>query len=98
MVDALATAHSRQTALKASYICAALAAGLLAMHYNAAVLPQWTRGLSLLSGGLALAGVGLAVYSLAPEDWTDIRRWPRHLAFGLNALLAVGFIAYVSVY
>ena len=98
MPDPAATAHFRGAALKASYLCAAVAAGLLAMHYNTAIVPQWTRGLLLLSDGLALVGVALAVYSLRPEDWTDICRRPRQLAFGLNALLAVWFIAYVSVY
>jgi len=48
-----------------------------------------------LSGGLALAGVGLAAYSFGREGWTDIRYWPRQLAFGINALLAIGFTAYV---
>ena len=96
MADRAAAAQSRRTALRASYLCAAVAAGLLAMHFDIGLLPRWTRGFSLLSGGLALAGAGLAAFSFAPEEWTDIRYWPRHLAFGLNALLAIGFIAYVS--
>jgi hypothetical protein len=87
---------SRRTALRASYFCAAVAAGLLALHFNAGVLPRWTRGFSLLSGGLALAGAGLAAFSFGREDWADLRHWPRHLAFSLNALLAIGFIAYVG--
>jgi len=73
-----------------------VAAGLLALHYNARLLPRWRRGFSLLSGGLALAGVGLAYFSFGREGWTDLGYWPRHLAFGQNAILAVGFIAYVS--
>jgi len=94
-MSAPATAEFRRTAVVASYLCAAVAAGLLALHFNAGLLPSWTRGISWLSGGLALAGVGLAAYSFGREGWTDIRYWPRQLAFGINALLAIGFIAYV---
>jgi len=90
------SADSRRTALRAAYVCAAVAAGLLALHFNAALLPRWTRGIALLSGGLALAGTGLAAFSFDRDGWTDIRYWPRHLAFSLNALLAIGFMAYVG--
>jgi hypothetical protein len=83
-------------ALRASYVCAVVAAGLLALHFKAALLPAWTQGIALLSGGLALAGVGLAAHSFGSEGWTDIRCWPAHLAFGLNALLGAGFIASVT--
>jgi hypothetical protein len=90
------SAHARRTALRASYLCAVVAAGLLALHFNAALLPSWTQGIALLSGGLALAGVGLAAYSFGSDGWTDIRYWPAHLAFGLNALLGLGFLASVT--
>jgi hypothetical protein len=90
------SAHARRTALRASYLCAVVAAGLLALHFNAALLPSWTQGVALLSGGLALAGVGLAAYSFGSDGWTDIRYWPAHLAFGLNALLGLGFLASVT--
>jgi hypothetical protein len=86
-----APTETRRAALRASYICAALAAALLASHYLAAILPEWTRGLSLFSGGLALAGVGLAAFSLHPDGWTDIRQWPAQTAFGFNAFLAIAF-------
>jgi hypothetical protein len=89
-------AQARRMALRASYVCAIVAAGLLACHYNAALLPAWTRGIALLSGGLALAGTGLAAYSLGSEGWTDIRYWRAHVAFGMNALLGLGFIASVT--
>jgi hypothetical protein len=90
------TEHAHRMALRASYVCAAAAAGLLACHYNIALLPAWTRGVALLSGGLALAGTGLAAYSFGSDGWTDIRYWPAHLAFGINALLALGFLASVT--
>jgi hypothetical protein len=96
MADQAAIVESRRIASRASYLCAAVAAGLLALHFNAGLLPQWTRGFSLLSGGLALAGVGLAAFSLGREQWAEIRYWRRHLAFSLNALLAIGFLAYVG--
>lgn len=96
MADPTATPEARRTALRASYFCAAVAAGLLAMHFNVGLLPQWTRAFSLLSGGVALAGAGLAAFSFGRGDWADMQYWPRHLAFALNALLAIGFIAYVS--
>jgi hypothetical protein len=89
--------ETRRTALRASYLCAAIAAGLLALHFNLGWLPQWTRGISLLSGGLALAGAGLAAASFGREDVFDIRRWPHHLALGLNGLLAAGFVSYVAL-
>jgi hypothetical protein len=90
------TAHARRTALRASYVCAVVAAGLLACHYNAALLPAWTRGIALLSGGLALAGAALAAYSFGAEGWADLRYWRAHVAFGINALLGLGFIASVT--
>jgi hypothetical protein len=73
-----------------------VAAGLLACHYNAALLPAWTESIALLSGGLALAGVGLAAYSFGSDGWADLRYWPAHLAFGINALLGLGFLASVT--
>jgi hypothetical protein len=69
---------------------------LLALHFNAGVLPAWTQGIALFSGGLALAGAGLAAFSFEPEGWTDIRHWRAHLAFGINALLGLAFIASVT--
>ena len=51
--------ETRRAALRASYLCGALAAGLLALHFNLGWLPQWTRGISLLSGGVALADYGI---------------------------------------
>jgi hypothetical protein len=90
------TAHARRMALRASYACALVAAGLLACHYKAALLPAWTDGVALFSGGLALAGVGLAAYSFGSDGWTDLRYWPAHLAFGINALLGLGFFASVT--
>jgi hypothetical protein len=87
----------RRAALRASYLCAALAAGLLALHFNLGWLPQWTRGVSLMAGGLALAGAGLAAASFRRGELLDIRRWPHHLSLGLNGLLAVGFVSYVAL-
>jgi hypothetical protein len=53
-------------------------------------------GILIAVGRLALAGAGLATFSFGREEWADIRYWPRHLAFGLNAILAIGFIAYAG--
>lgn len=80
--------------MRASWICAFAAAALLGVHFNAAVFPAWTRGLALLSGGLAVAGVFLAAYSLGAEGWTNVRRWPAQTAFGFNVLLAIAFLFY----
>jgi hypothetical protein len=81
--------------VRASYVCAVLAMALLASHYIAAILPAWTKGISLFSGGLALAGSGLAAFALTPEGWTDIEQWPAQVALGINALLAIAFIVAV---
>jgi hypothetical protein len=90
------TAHARRLALRASYLFAVVAAGLLALHFNAALLPSWTDRIALLSGGLALAGVGLAAYSFGSAGWMDLSYWRAHVAFGVNALLGLGFLASVT--
>ena len=95
-MDGRATPEARRKALLASYICAALAAGLLAAHFNAALFPTWTRGIALLSGGIAVAGTALAAYSLGSQGWTSLRHWAGHLAFAINAFLGVAFIVSAS--
>jgi hypothetical protein len=81
----------------AAYLCAALALGLLAIHFNAGLLPGWTRGLALLAGALALAGAGFAAVHLARHGWTRLRLWPAQAAFALNSVLAVAFAFYVDL-
>jgi hypothetical protein len=85
----------RRAAVRGAYVCVGVAAALLASHYMVGILPAWTKGLSLLSGGIALAGTGLAAYALNPDGWTDIRQWPAHVAFGFNAFLAIAFFVVV---
>lgn len=81
------------TLVRASYLCAAIAGGLLAAHFNAGVLPAWTRGIALLSGGIAISGMGLAAFALGEGRWSSLRHWPAQLAFAVNAFLGVAFIA-----
>jgi hypothetical protein len=84
----------RSAALRASYLCAALALGLLALHFNAERLPAWTRGLSWLAGGIALAGLVLAARVLGRRGWTRLEHWRAQLALALNGFLAVSFLLY----
>lgn len=83
--------------VRASYLCAALALGLLAIHFNAELLPGWTRGLALLAGALALVGAGLAVLYLGRHGWTRLRHWPGQVALALNSVLAIAFAFYVDL-
>lgn len=82
-------------ALRASYVCGFVALALLALHFNAELFPAWTRGMALLSGALAGAGVGMAAVSLG-RRWTSIAQWPGQVALAFNALLTLGFLFYVS--
>ncbi|HVL36341.1 MAG TPA: hypothetical protein VM489_11785 [Burkholderiales bacterium] len=82
---------TRFAAGRAAWVCAALALVLVGSYYWLALFWDWTRGLALLSGGVALAGAGLAAYSLHPAGWSELRRWPTHAAFGFNLLFAVAF-------
>jgi hypothetical protein len=81
---------------RASYLCALVAMGLLALHFNAAQLPGWTRSLAVLAGGFAVAGAALAAMSLDRRGWVSIRRWPIQAAFALNTVLALGFLVYAD--
>jgi hypothetical protein len=85
---------SAETLLKASYLCAAVAGGLVAAHFNAELFGGWTRAMSVISAGFALAGAAFAAFRLASAGWTRLRNWPAQLAFALNALLAMGFTFY----
>jgi hypothetical protein len=80
--------------LRVSYLCAAVGLGLLAIHFNAGLLPGWTDALAVLAGAFALFGVGLAAVWLARQGWTRTRSWPGQVAFALNAFLALAFIFY----
>jgi hypothetical protein len=82
--------------LRASLLCAALALGLLAIHFNGGLLPAWTRPLALLAGALALCGAALAAFHLARHGWTKLAQWPGQVAFALNAFLAVAFLFYAN--
>ena len=95
-MDDLARSHLRRVALRGSYLCAVIAAGLLAAHFNAGLFPAWTRGLGLLSGGIAVAGAGLAAAAIGAEGWTNLRAWAGQLSLAINALLGIAFIASVG--
>jgi hypothetical protein len=95
-MDDLARSHLRRVALRASYVCAAVAAALLAAHFNAGLFPAWTRGLGLLSGGIAVAGTGLAAAAIGTDGWSDLRAWAGQLSFAINAFLGIAFIASVG--
>jgi multisubunit Na+/H+ antiporter MnhB subunit len=84
----------RKTAVRASYVCAAAALVLLALHFNAERLPAWTPRLAVTAGVIALAGALLAAVSLDRRGWTDLSHWPAQLAFAINTILALGFLAY----
>jgi hypothetical protein len=80
--------------LRASYLCAAVALGLLALHFNAEALPGWTSGLATLAAVFALPGALLAALSLGRHRWTSLQHWPAQVAFALNAFLALAFLFY----
>lgn len=82
--------------LRVSYLCAAVAAGLVAAHFNAELFGGWTRGMAVISCGFALAGATCATLSIGASGWTRLRHWPAQLAFALNALLAIGFFVYAN--
>jgi hypothetical protein len=84
--------------LRGSYLCAAVAAGLVALHFNAELFPGWTRGMAVLSCAFALAGAGLAATSIGSAGWTHLKLWPAHVAVALNILLALGFFFYATPY
>jgi len=81
--------------LRVSYLCAVVALGLLALHFNAEQLSGWTRGLAALGAVLALPGALLAAWSLGRSGWTSARYWRAQIAFALNALLALAFLLYL---
>jgi hypothetical protein len=81
-------------ALRASYVCAAVGLGVLAIHFNAGLLPGWTGALAVLAGAFAIFGTGLAAFCLGGQGWTRMRNWPGQVAFALNAFLALAFIFY----
>lgn len=80
--------------LRASFVCAALGLGLLAIHFNAGLLPGWTGALAALAGAFTLFGTGLAAFWLGRHGWTRMRNWPGQVAFALNAFLALAFLFY----
>jgi hypothetical protein len=84
----------RPATLRASYLCAAVGLGLLAIHFNAGLLPGWTRALSVVSGGFALAGAAFAALHLARHGWTRLGQWPAQAALALNAFLGLAFLFY----
>ena len=83
-------------AVRASYLCAAAALSLLAVHFNAEALAGWTRALALLAAGFAVPGVLLAALSLGRTGWTRLQDWPGQVAFALNAFLALAFVLYAN--
>jgi hypothetical protein len=82
--------------LRASYLCAAVALGLLAIHFNAGALAGWTPAFAALAAFFALPGALLAGYALGRRGWTSLQHWPVQVAFALNALLALAFLFYAS--
>jgi hypothetical protein len=88
--------RQRGFARNASWLCAALAGGMLALHFNGEVAPGWTRGLSYFAGWLALAGAALAAYALGRQGWASLRYWLEQLALGVNLLLGLSFLFYAT--
>lgn len=82
--------------LRVSYLCAAVALGLLALHFNAEELSGWTRSLAALAALVALPGALLAAWSLGRRGWTSAQHWRAQIAFALNALLALAFLLYLN--
>lgn len=87
---------SKGVVLPASYICAGLALGLLAIHFNAEVLPAWTPSLSSFGAAIASAGAALAALSLGRRGWWSLRHWGGQVALALNAFLAVALFLYAN--
>lgn len=88
--------RDRRLARQAAYLCAALAGGLLVLHFNGELAPAWTRGLSLFAGWIALAGAAAAVYALGSRGWTSLGYWPAQVALGVNLLLGISFVLYAT--
>jgi uncharacterized membrane protein HdeD (DUF308 family) len=84
----------RNALLPASYLCAGLALALLALHFNAELMPAWTRSVSSFGAALALAGTFLAASSLGRRGWWSLRHWAGQVALALNAFLAVALFLF----
>jgi hypothetical protein len=83
-----------RSSLRAAWVCAALAAGLLALHFNAGRLPAWTGRLSVFAGAIALGGVAFAAHAMGRRGWTSLLCWRAQLAFAANGLLGLALLAY----
>lgn len=80
--------------VRASYACAALSAGLLALHFNAEQLPAWTTRLSLGAAALAFVGAACAAAALGRQGWTSLRHRAGQIALAINGFFAIAFAAY----
>lgn len=83
-----------RAALCASYICAAVAAASVALHFNAERFPAWTQGYAVFAGLVALAGALFAAWSLGRRGWTRLEHWRGQLSLAINGFLAAAFFAY----
>jgi hypothetical protein len=79
-----------------SYGCAVLAAGLLALHFNAELFPTWSEALAWAAALLAVAGALLSAAWLHVKGWNRLSNWPGQLAFATNTLLGMGFLVYAA--